>query len=148
MLIYNLAISCFVMSNLPCFMDLNFRFLCNIFLYSIVLYFQQHTLSQLEYRFCFSPASSFFLELIVSALCSGNPLQYSCLENTIDRGAWWATHSSWGFKELDMTEWLTHTFFPSIILDTFWPEGSSSIVITFCLFIWWIVFSLQEYWSC
>ena len=21
----------------------------------------------------------------------GNPLQYSCLENRIDRGAWWAT---------------------------------------------------------
>ena len=21
----------------------------------------------------------------------GNPLQYSCLENTIDRGDWWAT---------------------------------------------------------
>ena len=21
----------------------------------------------------------------------GNPLQYSCLENTVDRGAWWAT---------------------------------------------------------
>ena len=22
---------------------------------------------------------------------SGNPLQYSCLENSKDRGAWWAT---------------------------------------------------------
>ena len=22
---------------------------------------------------------------------TGNPLQYSCLENSIDRGAWWAT---------------------------------------------------------
>ena len=21
----------------------------------------------------------------------GNPLKYSCLENTMDRGAWWAT---------------------------------------------------------
>ena len=21
----------------------------------------------------------------------GNPLQYSCLENTMDRGVWWAT---------------------------------------------------------
>ena len=30
-----------------------------------------------------------------SLLCigegSGNPLQYSCLENPLDRGAWWAT---------------------------------------------------------
>ena len=23
----------------------------------------------------------------------GNPLQYSCLENSMDRGAWWATQS-------------------------------------------------------
>ena len=22
---------------------------------------------------------------------SGNPFQYSCLENSMDRGAWWAT---------------------------------------------------------
>ena len=31
----------------------------------------------------------------------GNPLQYSCLENPMDRGAWW--DSPWGSKELDMT---------------------------------------------
>ena len=32
----------------------------------------------------------------------GNPLQYSCLENPMDRGAWWATvHRG---AELDMTE--------------------------------------------
>ena len=23
----------------------------------------------------------------------GNPLQYSCMENPMDRGAWWATQS-------------------------------------------------------
>ena len=38
-----------------------------------------------------------------------NPLQYSCLENSMDRGAWWATVSPWGCKESDTTEWLTHT---------------------------------------
>ena len=32
----------------------------------------------------------------------GNPLQYSCLENPQDRGAWWAT--VYGVKELDTTE--------------------------------------------
>ena len=40
---------------------------------------------------------------------NGNPLQYSCLENFMDRGAWRAT---WSRKELDMTEHmhtLTHT---------------------------------------
>ena len=31
------------------------------------------------------------------------PLQYSCLENSMDRGAWWATVHG-GHKELDMTE--------------------------------------------
>ena len=32
----------------------------------------------------------------------GNPLQYSCLENPMDRGAWWATVQ--GNKESDTTE--------------------------------------------
>ena len=38
---------------------------------------------------------------------NGNPLQYSCLENSMDRGAWWATvHtvSPRGHKEFQMTE--------------------------------------------
>ena len=33
---------------------------------------------------------------------NGNLLQYSCLENSIHRGAWWATVH--GVTELDMTE--------------------------------------------
>ena len=36
-----------------------------------------------------------------------NPLQYSCLENSMDRGAWHG-YSPWGGKESDMTEH-THT---------------------------------------
>ena len=34
---------------------------------------------------------------------NGNPLQYSCLENPMDRGAWWATFHR-GHRELDMTK--------------------------------------------
>ena len=34
---------------------------------------------------------------------SGNPLQYSCLENPMDRGAWWPT-VPWDRKELDRTK--------------------------------------------
>ena len=37
---------------------------------------------------------------------NGYPLQYSCLENSMDRGARWATYSPWGHKMWDMTEQL------------------------------------------
>ena len=37
---------------------------------------------------------------------NGNPLQYSGLENPMDRGAWWATVCG-GLKESDTTEWLS-----------------------------------------
>ena len=33
---------------------------------------------------------------------NGNPLHYSCLENSMDRGVWWPT--AHGVAELDMTE--------------------------------------------
>ena len=40
---------------------------------------------------------------------NGNPLQYSCLENSMDRGAWWTvTH---GVAESNMTEQLKLTSF-------------------------------------
>ena len=32
-----------------------------------------------------------------------NPLQYSCLENSMDRGAW-GGYRPWGHKESDTTE--------------------------------------------
>ena len=34
---------------------------------------------------------------------NGNPFQYSCLEDPMDRGDWWAT-SPWDRKESDVTE--------------------------------------------
>ena len=37
---------------------------------------------------------------------NGYPLQYSCLENSMDRGAW-VGYSPWGHKESDTTERLT-----------------------------------------
>ena len=36
----------------------------------------------------------------------GNPLQYSCLENLMDRGAWWATVHR--VTESDKTEVIEH----------------------------------------
>ena len=37
---------------------------------------------------------------------NGNPLQYSCLGNPMDRGAWWVTVHG-GHKESDMTQQLS-----------------------------------------
>ena len=36
---------------------------------------------------------------------NGNPLQDSCLENPVDKGAWWAIVH--GLKKSDMTDWLS-----------------------------------------
>ena len=49
---------------------------------------------------------------------NGNPLQYSCLENPMDRGAWWAT-VHWGCKESDMTE----------RLSTVYKDGNKCVLI-------------------
>ena len=47
---------------------------------------------------------------------NGNPFQYSCLENSMDRGAWWATvhvaakNQTW-LSEHTHTHTHTHTHF-------------------------------------
>ena len=38
---------------------------------------------------------------------NGSPLEHSCLENPMNRGAWWAT--VYGITELDTAKRLTHT---------------------------------------
>ena len=42
---------------------------------------------------------------------NGNPLQYSSLENFMDREAWWVTVER-GYKESDTTEQLTFSTLP------------------------------------
>ena len=56
---------------------------------------------------------------------NGNPLQYSGLENSMDRGAWRA-YSPWGGKELDMTERLTRSLSPFLGLAPTLAETSGS----------------------
>ena len=41
---------------------------------------------------------------------NGNPLQYSRLENSMDRRAWWA---AWGHKKSDTTELLSPHISPA-----------------------------------
>ena len=44
-----------------------------------------------------------------------NPLQYFCLENSVDRGAPGRLYSPWGRKESDTTEQLSTQHSPSYI---------------------------------
>ena len=46
----------------------------------------------------------------------GNPLQYSCRENPMDRGAWRAIVQ--GSKELDMTEVTLHACMHVVLLES------------------------------
>ena len=63
---------------------------------------------------------------------NGNPLQYSHLKNSMDRGAWWASHgSSW----LDLSDFTLQAHQPGLILAfqkwlqtlaSPWPQDPSS----------------------
>ena len=44
----------------------------------------------------------FYFSLSCTGEGNGNPLQFSCLENPRDGGAWWA--AVYGVTQLDMTE--------------------------------------------
>ena len=55
------------------------------------------------------------------------PLQYSCLENSMDRGAWQG-HSLCGCKELDTTEQLTLFFL--------WENVKKGMYVCVCLFLY------------
>ena len=46
---------------------------------------------------------------------NGNPLQYSFLDNSMERGAWYIGYSPWGCKELEVL----NTFKRSVLLTYF-----------------------------
>ena len=66
---------------------------------------------------------------------NGNPLQYSCLENLMDRGTWWATVSPWDCKESDTTERLSLTYFLSFFLSILTGVRWYLIVVLICFFL-------------
>ena len=52
---------------------------------------------------------------------NGNPLQYSCLENPMDRGAWWATIHGAAESQTQLSECMctdTHTHTHSIRVNS------------------------------
>ena len=55
---------------------------------------------------------------------NGNPLQYSCLENPRDRGAWWGPL---GRKESDTTERLHFTLYTSFSITVEFPDKQLSL---------------------
>ena len=64
---------------------------------------------------------------------NANPLQYSCLENSMDRGAWWSTVHE--VAESDTTEWLsmphTHIFVGEKSVQVLCPFGIRCPLLSF-----------------
>ena len=89
---------------------------------------------------------------------NGNPLQYSCLENPMDRGAWRATiHET---AESDTTEVTKHTqtsmqsctgravvLWKSWMLELGQVDWITTIACseTLCIFIWWPTFAYTDF---
>ena len=44
---------------------------------------------------------------------NGNPLQYSCLENSMDRGVWWATVHQVAKNQTQLSDWTHINLLPS-----------------------------------
>ena len=67
---------------------------------------------------------------------NGNPLQYSCLGNHMDRGAWCATVHGVA-KESNMTEWLNSSNSSSVIVF-----GKMLHICALNVFIYWFQLSV------
>ena len=50
---------------------------------------------------------------------NGNPLQYSCLENPIDRGAWWATVHRVSMSQTRLSDFTFTLTKGRLIIDAF-----------------------------
>ena len=54
----------------------------------------------------------------------GNPLQYSCLENSIDRGAWWATVQGVTKSWIWLSDWTFTTHYAHLM---WWKTGNTGV---------------------
>ena len=48
---------------------------------------------------------------------NGNPLQYSCLENPMDGGAWWATVHGVAKSQTRLSDFMSHEMMPWTYTD-------------------------------
>ena len=113
---FNIAISCLTTSNLPWLMDLIFQVPMWYFSYQHWTCFHHHIHPQTEHCFCFLPATSFFLVLVIIALCS---LPYFL---TYGGGIFWCHifllfHTVHGFLLARILEWIAISFSSDHILS-------------------------------
>ena len=100
---------------------------CSILITAVILY--------LALRTKYGQRSMLDLLLVLFRGClqqssgegDGTPLQYSCLKNPMDGGAWWAA-SPWGREEFDTTERL-----PFHLSLSFIGEGNGNPLQCSCL---------------
>ena len=84
------------------------------------------------------------------------PLQYSCLENSMDGGAWWATVHGVSKSQTGLSDWhpLTHTYVNPKLLVYHSPLLSPLVTISLSIIFWklgasshWII-TTDKYWTC
>ena len=71
-----------------------------------------------------------------SGIGNGNPLQYSCLENSMDRGAWWATVHGIAKSQTWLRDW-SHTQMGECIVNNGHTLTLIVPLIPQSPFLWW-----------
>ena len=69
---------------------------------------------------------------------NSNPLQYSCLENSMNRRSL-ESFSPWGHKELDMMEHLSTYILPAVYEGPSFFTSCQHLLLSFCLFGWLVL---------
>ena len=69
-----------------------------------------------------------------------NPLQYSCLENPMDRGVWWAMVYRVA-KSRTQLKWLSIQFSHSVVSNSLCPHGlqHARLKLNLCPSSWWCI---------
>ena len=65
---------------------------------------------------------------------NGNPLQYSCLENPMDRGAWWATVHGVTTSRTGLNDWPSPCILKMILEHVTHFRESNELSRIFCVF--------------